>query len=136
VHDARALWSPNLRESVAREIARFEGLELDTCHTDPRQSAVYLCLHFSNFEWLSQFGAYIIAKIPVIAQRFKNPLIGRILDRLRASTGHWLIPQERAMIRMLKHLKNGDKFAMLCDLNLDPSETSEIIDTFGVLKFV
>ena len=49
-------WSPNLSEPVARRIARFEGLELDSCHTDPRQPAVYLCLHYSNFEWLSQFG--------------------------------------------------------------------------------
>ena len=127
-------WSPNLSEPVARHIARFEGLELDSCHTDPRQPAVYLCLHYSNFEWLSQFGAYTVANGPVIAQRFKNPLIGSIFDRLRASTGHWVTPQERAMIRMLKHLKSGGKFAMLCDLNLDPSETSVIIDTFGGLK--
>jgi lauroyl/myristoyl acyltransferase len=127
-------WSPNLSESVARRIARFEGLDLDSCHTDDRQAAVYLCLHYSNFEWLSQFGAYTITNGPVIAQRFKNPLIGRIFDRLRSSTGHQIIPQERAMIRMLKHLKGGGKFAMLCDLNLDPSEPSVIVDTFGGLK--
>jgi Kdo2-lipid IVA lauroyltransferase/acyltransferase len=127
-------WSPNLNESVAGRIARFEGLELDSCHNDPRQPAVYLCLHYSNFEWLSQFGTYIVGNAPVIAQRFKNPLIGRIFDQLRASTGHSIIPQERAMIRMLKHLKTGGKFHMLCDLNLDPSETSVIIDTFGGLK--
>jgi lauroyl/myristoyl acyltransferase len=35
-------WSPNLNESVVGRIARFEGLELDSCHKDPRQSAVYL----------------------------------------------------------------------------------------------
>lgn len=127
-------WSPNLNETVARRIAHFEGLELDSCHTDASQPAVYLCLHYSNFEWLSQFGAYTVANGPVIAQRFKNPLIGSIFDRLRASTGHWVVPQERAMIRMLKHLKSGGKFAMLCDLNLDPSETSVIIDTFRGLK--
>jgi Kdo2-lipid IVA lauroyltransferase/acyltransferase len=127
-------WSPNLNSAVARRIARFEGLELDPCHSDPQRPAVYLCLHYSNFEWLSQFGAYSVANGPVIAQRFKNPLIGQVFDRLRASTGHWVIPQERAMIRMLKHLKAGGKFAMLCDLNLDPGETSVVIDTFGGLK--
>ena len=100
-------WSPNLSESVARGIAQYEGLALDSCHKDPRQAAVYLCLHYSNFEWLSQFGAYTIANGPVIAQRFKNPLIGRIFDRLRSSMGHDVIPQERAMIRMLKHMKSG-----------------------------
>ena len=127
-------WSPNLSEPFARRIARFEGLELDSCHTDPRQPTVYLCLHYSNFEWLSQFTVYTVANGPVITQRFKNPLIGSIFDRLRASTGHCVIPQERAMIRMLKHLKSGGKFNMVCDLNLDPRETSVIIDTFGGLK--
>jgi KDO2-lipid IV(A) lauroyltransferase len=127
-------WSPNLNASVAPKIAQPEGLDLDPCHKDPQQAAVYLCLHYSNFEWLSQFGAYTIANGPVITQRFKNPLIGRIFDRLRSSTGHEVIPQERAMIRMLKHLKGGGKFAMLCDLNLDPSEASVIIDTFNGLK--
>jgi KDO2-lipid IV(A) lauroyltransferase len=127
-------WSPNLSEPVARGIARFEGRELDSCHTDPRRPVVYFCLHYSNFEWLSQFGAYTLSHFAVITQRFKNPLIGRIFDRLRASTGHSVVPQERAMIRMLKHLKSGGKFAMTCDLNLDPRETSVIIDTFSGLK--
>ena len=70
----------------------------------------------------------------MIAQRFKNPLIGRIFDRLRASTSHWVIPQERVMIRMLKHLRSGANSRLLYDLNLDPSESGVIIDTFGGLK--
>ena len=60
-------WSSNLSESVARGIARFEGLELDSCHKDRRQAVVYLCMHYSNFEWLSQFSAYSIGNGPVIS---------------------------------------------------------------------
>jgi len=127
-------WSPRLNERVIREIADIEGLDCDPCHSDPKQAVIYLCLHFSNFEWLGHFGAYLIETAPVVAQRFKNPLIGQIFDRLRASTGNHVIPQERAMIRMLKHLKEGGKFAMLGDLNLDPGEASVIIENFGGLK--
>ena len=105
-------WSPNLSESVARGIVRYEGLELDSCHKDTRQAVIYLCLHYSNFEWCSQFCAYAVGNFRVITQRFKNPLIGPIFDSLRSSTGHDVIPQERAMIRMLKHLKSGRRFAM------------------------
>ena len=43
-------WSPNLSESVTQSIAHFEGIE-DSCHKDRRQAVVYLCLHYSNFEW-------------------------------------------------------------------------------------
>lgn len=37
------------------------------------------------------------------------------------------------MIRMLKYLKGGGKFGMLCDLNLDPREGSVLIECFGGL---
>ena len=37
------------------------------------------------------------------------------------------------MIRMLKFLKTGGKFGMLCDLNLDPREGSVLIECFGGL---
>jgi lauroyl/myristoyl acyltransferase len=127
-------WSPNLNREVCDRIATYEGLDLDNCHFDKSQPVVYLCLHYANFEWLSQFGAYMIENGPVVTQKFKNPLVGKIFDRLRSSTGNEIIRQERAMIRMLKHLKGGGKFAMLTDLNLDPSEASIIITQFGGLK--
>ena len=37
------------------------------------------------------------------------------------------------MIRMLRYLKDGGKFGMLCDLNLEPREGSVIIESFGGL---
>lgn len=127
-------WSPNLNREVCDHIATYEGLELDACHFDRSQAVIYLCLHYSNFEWLSQFGTHIMGDGFVITQKFKNPLLGPLFDRLRGSTGLEIIRQERAMIRMLKHLKGGGKFAMLTDLNLDPSEASIIITQFGGLK--
>jgi lauroyl/myristoyl acyltransferase len=127
-------WSPKLNREVCAKIATYEGLDLDDCHFDKSRPVVYLCLHYSNFEWLSHFGAYMIENGPVVTQKFKNPLIGPVFDRLRGSTGNEIIKQERAMIRMLKHLKGGGKFAMLTDLNLDPSEASIIITQFGGLK--
>ena len=126
-------WAPNLTEDFLKKHVIFEGFDVDTCRQDPKKAAIYACLHFSNFEWLGLAGAYTIAPGPVIAQKFQNPLLGPIFDRLRASTGNHSIPQERAMIRMLKFLKTGGKFGMLCDLNLDPREGSVLIECFGGL---
>jgi len=126
-------WAPNMDEKFVREHVIFEGWEADYCRKDPEKPAIYACFHFSNFEWLALAGAYSIKPGPVIAQRFKNPLLGPVFDHLRASTGNHVIPQERAMIRMLKFLKEGGKFGMLCDLNLDPREGSVAINCFGGL---
>lgn len=127
------LWSPNMSEQFVRENVVFEGWERDTCRTNPEKSAIYCCMHFSNFEWLSLVGAYSITRGPVIAQNFRNKFLGPIFNHLRASTGNTVIPQERAMIKMLKHLKSGGKFGMLIDLNIDPREGSVPITTFGGL---
>jgi lauroyl/myristoyl acyltransferase len=126
-------WAPNMTEEFVREHVVFEGWERDTCRANPEKSAIYCCMHFSNFEWLSLVGAYSITRGPVIAQNFRNKFLGPIFNQLRASTGNTVIPQERAMIKMLKHLKSGGKFGMLVDLNIDPREGSVPIKTFGGL---
>ena len=126
-------WAPNLNWDFVRENVVFEGWEHDTCRKDPAKPAIYCCMHFSNFELLSLVSVWSITNGPVIAQRFKNPLLGPVFDRLRASTGNHVIPQERAMVKMLKHLRSGGKFGMLIDLNLDPREGSVPIMAFGGL---
>jgi Kdo2-lipid IVA lauroyltransferase/acyltransferase len=127
-------WSPNLPQADWKKFITVEGLEDSPSFHDPEQAVIYTCLHYANFEWLSQIAAYLICPWPVITQRLKNPLLGPIFDRLRASTGHNIFPQERAALRMFKHLQGGGKFAMVCDLNLDPNEGGIILNTFDGLK--
>jgi lauroyl/myristoyl acyltransferase len=126
-------WAPNMDEKFFDRHVVFEGWDRDYVRKDPQRPAIYACFHFGNFEWLALAGAYSISPGPVIAQRFKNPLLGPVFDHLRTSTGNQVIPQERAMIRMLKYLKGGGKFGMLCDLNLDPREGSVLVSSFGGL---
>lgn len=124
-------WAPNLDGPTMRRLIQIEGLDSHPCHKDPNRPLIYFCFHYSNFEWLSLFGPYVVGPAFVVTQRFKNPLLGPVFDRLRSHTGHDVVTQERAFLRMYKHLKKGGKFFMLTDLNLDPRETSVIIDCFG-----
>ena len=126
-------WAPNLTEEFVREHIVFEGWDRDPCAGNPTKSVINCCMHFSNFEWISLIGAYSITRGPVIAQNFKNKFLGPIFNQLRASTGSTVIPQERAMLKMLKHLKSGGKFGMLIDLNIDPRQGAVPITTFGGL---
>jgi len=127
-------WSPRLTEEFVDKHVTHSGRDTDVACNDPKRSAIYTCLHFSNFEWLGQICAYKIEKGPVIAQNFKNPLLSPLFVKLRSSTGLFPIPQERAVIRMLKLLKSGHKFGMLCDLSLDPKEGGVPILTFDNLR--
>ncbi len=123
-------WSPRLNEQSAASMIRTEGVS----PADRGKPAIYVTAHFSNFEWLGQNLAFSLGPGMVIAQRLKNPLLGSYFDRLRASTGHHIVPQERAIARMLKHLRSGGFFCAVVDLNLDPREASVVIDEFSGLK--
>lgn len=122
-------WSPNLTRENYRDYVRIETRGENN---PPEGPAIYFCLHFGNFEWLSQVGAYEIQTGPMVMQRFKNPLLTDFFAKLRASSGHELITQERALIKMLKFLKAGGKFGALTDLNIDPREGAVIIECFGL----
>lgn len=126
-------WSPNLDADVAARISRIEDRG-NNLRPDLDEAIICFCLHYSNFEWLSLFTAFHAGPSHVVTQSFKNPLLGRLFDRLRRSTGHEIIPQERSMIRMFKVLKRGGKFQLVVDLNLDPDEGSVVVDQFGGLK--
>jgi lauroyl/myristoyl acyltransferase len=125
-------WSPNLTNDRWKKVLRVEGLDSDPCHRDPAAAGIYFCAHYGNFEWLSHASAFAIRTGPIIFQKFKNPLLGPVFSRLRAVSGHEIIPQERALIRMLKLLKAGGKFGALTDLSLDPKHGTVAIRCFGL----
>lgn len=125
------LWSSNLSREVLDEIITTEGLDPMPAHGAGGKPAIYFCLHAGNFEWLSQITCRHFGTFPVIAQNLKNPLLGPLFDSWRSSMGQQIMPQKGAMLRTLRHLKDGGKMGMLIDLNLKPSEGPVVISQFG-----
>jgi Kdo2-lipid IVA lauroyltransferase/acyltransferase len=127
------LWSGNLSHTVLDEIITTEGLDPMPAHGAAGRPALYFCLHAGNFEWLSQITCRHFGNFPVIAQKLKNPLLGPLFDAWRSSLGQQIMPQKGAMLRTIRHLKEGGKMGMLIDLNLKPSEAPVVIRCFGHL---
>jgi len=125
------LWSPNLSTELLDIIITTEGLDPMPGHGSSGRPAIYFCLHAGNFEWLSQITSRHFGTFPVIAQKLKNPLIGPLFDSWRSILGQQIMPQKGAMLRTLRHLRDGGKMGMLIDLNLKPSEGPVIISCFG-----
>ena len=125
------LWSPNLSASRLDEMITTTGLDPMPDHGAEGRPALYFCLHAGNFEWLSQITCRHFGTFPVIAQNLKNPLIGPLFDSWRSVLGQQIMPQKGAMLRTLRHLKDGGKMGMLIDLNLKPSDGPVVIRCFG-----
>lgn len=127
------LWSPNLSKETLDTIITTEGLDPMPQHGARHRSALYFCLHAGNFEWLSQITCRHFGNFPVIAQNLKNPLLGPLFDGWRSALGQEIMPQKGAMLRTIRHLREGGKMGMLIDLNLKPSEGPVVIRQFGRL---
>ena len=125
------LWSPRLSREFLKKFGTHETLDPASRHADQGNPVIYACLHAGNFEWTSKISVNLFGPVPLIAQEFKNPLIGPLFDSWRSAVGHTIFPRKGVMIRMLRHLKEGGKFGVLVDLNLKPSDGPVIIRCFG-----
>jgi len=125
-------WSPNLTKENYRDYLRIEGLDNHPIHRDQQSPGVYFLFHFSNFEWLSLGSAFAVTPGLVITETLKNPLLGPIFNHLRSLGGHTIIPQSRALIRMVKLLRTGGKVGAASDLSVDPKLGAIPIRCFGL----
>jgi KDO2-lipid IV(A) lauroyltransferase len=94
--------------------------------------AIWATPHFGNFELVSLIWGFRDFKFTVVAQDFKNPDLTRLFRDLRQHSGHQVISQDGAMLRLIKNLKNRGHAALLTDLNLKPGKAATVIDCFGL----
>lgn len=125
-------WARNLTEENWKH---YVDLEID----DPvatakaeQSSAIWITPHYGNFEWSALVQGLRGITIQIIAQNFRNGALTPMFKQLREKTGHRIIPQERAMIRLFKALKAGGHIALLSDLNVELSQSPAIIDCLGL----
>ena len=98
------LWSPRLTPGIMDQIADIDVVDVRSSPGLEGVPVIYCCAHAANFEWTGQVAARYTKKFPVIAQKFKNPLLGPLFDRWRSSLGQEVIPQEQAMLKLFRYL--------------------------------
>ena len=94
--------------------------------------AIWVTPHYGNFEWTSLIMGFRGYSFTVVAQDFKNPLLTDLFNANRKISGHQVIPQRGAMLRLFKNLKAGGHAAFLTDLTTRPGRSATIIDCFGL----
>ncbi|HRJ09814.1 MAG TPA: lysophospholipid acyltransferase family protein [Prosthecobacter sp.] len=125
-------WSARLtRENWPEHVTIHHGAE-DAEARARRVGALWVTPHFGNFELASLFWGFRDFKFTVVAQDFKNPALTGIFKRLREHSGHTVIPQQGAMLRLMKTLKRQGHAALLTDLNVEPGRAATVIECFGL----
>ena len=129
-------WVRNLTEENFRGLIDVTGFEAFQSAGKPKQGCLFYGGHLGNFEWLPPTLCLLGMPPLAIAQDIKNPEITPFFVAARSSFGSQLIPQERAVLRMLKALKRGKTCGFLVDLTLKLDQPGHFIDAFGMKKYV
>ena len=124
---ARGLTQANWQQHVTIH-SDAEAAELQARQT----GAVWATPHFGNFELVSLVWGFRGFQFTVVAQDFKNPGLTEIFRDLRQHSGHVVISQDGAMLRLVKSLKRQGHAALLTDLNIKPGRAATVIDCFGL----
>lgn len=93
---------------------------------------VWVTPHFGNFEFVSLIWGFRGVPFTVVAQDFKNPDLTALFKRLREHSGHQVISQENAMLKLMKALKRKGHAGLLTDLNIKPGRAATAITCFGL----
>ncbi len=123
-------WSRRLNRENYEEYCDVQIEDPDAVEQARETGAIWVTPHYGNFEWLALIMGFRDYKFTIVAQDFKNPLLTDFYKKNREVSGHDVIPQRGAIMRLLKNLKRGGHAAFLTDLNLVPSKPATIINCF------
>ena len=126
-------WAPVFARPEERHWLRIQGWEevMERAAREKR-GVVFLSLHAGNWEWGSIACGFAGVKALAVAQHFRNPALVPIVTQIRQMSGMQIIPQENAMLRMLRAVKRGAQAAFLADLSVHPSQAATIVRAFGL----
>lgn len=125
-------WSSRLTKDTWQEFFTIHLADAGAERQAHETGGVWVTPHFGNFELVSMVWGFRGFKFTVVAQDFKNPALTHVFKRLREHSGHDVIPQENAMLKLMKALKRQGHAGLLTDLNIPPGRAAAAIQCFGI----
>lgn len=124
-------WAGHLTRDNYEQFVEIQTDHMDAVEEGRETGAIWVTPHYGNFEWIAYMMGFRDFPFMIIAQDFKNPHLTQVIKECREGSGHEVIGQRRAMIKLLKHLKGRGQAAFLTDLTVKPSRAATIIRCFG-----
>ena len=126
-------WSPVFTQPQARHWLRTHGWDEVKARAErEKRGVVYVSVHAGNWEWGNLACGFEGESAVAVAEHFRNAALGPIITRVREISGQKIIPQENAMLRMLRTVKRGGRAAFLADLSVHPAQAATIVRAFGL----
>ncbi|GAA5133298.1 hypothetical protein GCM10023213_02830 [Prosthecobacter algae] len=129
-------WASSLTPTTWQQHITIQMCDAEAEAQARETGGVWVTPHFGNFEFVSLIWGFRGIPFTVVAQDFANPALTAIFKKLREHSGHNVISQENAMLKLMKALKRKGHAGLLTDLNISPGKASTAIRCFGLLTCV
>lgn len=96
----------------------FEGEDRARSAYAQRRGVLFFTGHFGYWELHALVHGLQLEPIGVLARPLDNPYLNRLLERVRASTGNFVIYRQGAVRRVLRTLADGHGVAILIDQHM------------------
>ncbi len=121
---------PALNARNVSQWVGYEGLENYMAAKRAGKGILVATAHFGNWE-LSAFAHGLLTEpMHVMVRPLDNPLIDRVIEERRASSGNTLVQKRDAARTVLKALRANSVIGILIDQNTTPAE-GVFVDFFG-----
>jgi Kdo2-lipid IVA lauroyltransferase/acyltransferase len=124
-------WSSRLNRENYLHYCTVEFADPEAMERARETGAIWVTPHYGNFEWVALIAGFMDYRFTIVAQDFKNESLTEIYRKNRETSGHEVIPQKGALIRLMRTLRSGGHAAFLTDLTIAPSKAATIIECFG-----
>ena len=128
------LWSPRLTPQNFRRWAEVDAGNLAYVRQilQRGKGVIFLTLHYGDWELLGLAMGFDGIPLTVVQETMPDQAAEVFFARLRACSGHRIISQRFAGIRLLKALRRGENIALLTDLNATSKGGGVWVRFFGL----
>ncbi len=124
------LWMDGRPETTLRAAFAFEGAEHLRAALENGKGVVVVTGHVGNWESHGVVHGTLFGPMGVVARPLDNPELDRRLCHFRERTGNQVIYKRRALIQVLRTLREGRAVAILIDQNVQ-EEDGIFVEFFG-----
>ena len=125
-------WSARLTPELLTSQCRFRFDDEAATFAAVEQGGIFITPHYGNFEWLAMAWRQRTRPLVIIAQDSNNPLVTPLITADRAHSGNEIVPQQGALLRLLRAVKSGKQVALLPDLTTPPKAGGVVVRMFGL----
>ena len=108
-----------LNEDNLEQFAVFRGGEHLQAALEKKQGLLVMTSHFGNWELTGVGFSLRYWPFNIVVRPLDNPLLDRLIDKMRCQTGNRTIPKRGSVRQVLRLLRQGETVALLIDQNTD-----------------